>query len=196
MNNSLEILKGKNILIVEDEDFIADKIKKLLEGYTETTILLANCIESALKKIQGHSIFDIILVDVMIPETKSNVEKVKEYEKRLDGLRKDFEHLNSLDKTTEVQNSLYKKRIERSEVLKGIESLIDEEGGIHLIERIKAENKDKIPKSCIFLSAIGNETKIKSGLNVAGENSKWLIKPIPNAIILETCCNVLNDSEE
>lgn len=192
MNYNLDILRGKQILIIEDEEFIGGKIKKLLERYTENTILLSNCIERTLELIKEYEFFDMLLVDVMIPETKFDVKMVREYEERLNNLRKDFELLNSSESSDSVQNQIHKKRIERSEVLKGIADLIDEDGGIRLIETIKIEYKNKMPKSVIFLTAVGDESKIRRGIEAAGVNSRWLIKPIPNSILIETCCEIIS----
>jgi CheY-like chemotaxis protein len=189
MNSKTDLVGRKRILIVEDDTFIAQQIKESLmkHGYT---ISMANNVEDAIEQIKKNDVFDIVIIDLMLPNSNNDFLEIEKNERKLVGISKDLDNLYSKVNDIEIENAILDKRIKRASILKVIDRLIYKEAGINIVQKINTDLKDKKPRSFIFLTAIGDDNIVKKGLSEAGEKTPWLVKPVTIDTILDACNNI------
>ncbi|MBZ0285046.1 MAG: response regulator [Anaerolineae bacterium] len=185
-------LNNCKVLIVEDDDLLAKRIKSLFEKYThlEPTIARYMGAARAIVTKRGGD-FDLVILDIMLPATRQDFGEIQGLEKRLKDLRMKLEGDSaSLDES--AQAARRDARYERGEALKRIEELIDREGGIKLInEWLKYYPDENQRFTVLFLTALGNNEVVTRGLHLAGQFSDWIVKPIPSDLILEKSANLI-----
>jgi hypothetical protein len=72
-------LKGKKILIVEDDAASREYIKEILLP-TQATVITADTGEQGIKEIQNHTDFDLAIIDIGLPDM-SGLEAIKKIKK-------------------------------------------------------------------------------------------------------------------
>jgi DNA-binding response OmpR family regulator len=184
-----EVLCNCYVLIVEDDAPLASRIARLFEGFTITRPVVAHSMEQARKIVaDSQDSFGLAIVDVMLPPTDEDFKEIQEHEKTLERVRKAIEEAGTHPSDDNVKRALFDARYERAQALRQIESLIDREGGIELVEEWHRSHQ-LVP--ILFLTAVAKDKIVRRGRLVAGECSDWVVKPVPSYLILEKCVNLL-----
>lgn len=183
-----EALGGRRILVVEDDEPLAQRIAKLFQEYTDREPEIARCMEDADKIIANNQeLFSLLIIDVMLPKTHEDLEEIRNHEDTLNELRDQITTAGSRPLGDEArQQELLALRHKRSRVLEQIDGLIEEEGGIKLVEKWRSDAsayRQAFP--VLYLTAVGNEASMQRGHDVKGDRVDWVVKPVPSETILQ-----------
>jgi DNA-binding response OmpR family regulator len=188
-----EALCNCHILVVEDDAPLASRIVRLFTDFTVPPEI-AHSMEQARRIIaDGQGNFGLAIMDVMLPPSDEDFKEIREHEKTLERVRKEVEEAGTHPVDDNAKRRLFDARYNRAQALRQIESLIDPEGGIKLVEEWRSSNQ-LFP--ILFLTAVGNDKMVKRGRSAAGEYSDWAVKPVPSILILEKCVNLLLKSQK
>jgi DNA-binding response OmpR family regulator len=182
-----------NILIIEDDSFIAENFKEAFFNAGFTNVKISNYINDALLLIQSET-FDLFIVDIMLPKSEENYKKIGESQRELTIIRREMITLDQIQNKESPNNRINELREKRSSLLNRIDELIEMNGGINLISQIQGDSKYNQPKAIIFLSALGNEEIVNDGLNKSKVKSRWLIKPINSELLIKISIDLLSNS--
>jgi len=163
-------MSKKKILLIEDDDLLCKQIRRLLER-NNFEVIIAQHMNAAREIFQEpeHE-FDLIIVDVMLPENDCSLKLIGKLEDEINDLRqKDvLDKINAL--TLEMMNNLNTR------------------GGIDLINELRNQtvgpkNMLKIP--IIYLTARGAINLIKEGGSMVQTGKvEWLEKPVRSGNII------------
>ena len=187
-------LKGKRILVVEDDATLAKRIAELFKDFTCEDAVVLHSMDAAKTAVQENNApFHLVVMDVMLPANERNYKAICEHEKKLDELTQRIMQINSAPATSEENFELTEARQRRAQVLSAIQKLIVKNGGIQLVNIWRTngpENLRLVP--ILFLTAIGNEKDVADGLKAAGGIGSWLVKPVASEEIIERSIRLLN----
>ncbi|MBN1396845.1 MAG: response regulator [Bacteroidetes bacterium] len=192
-NDHVVSLYGKNILVVEDDQVILDKYANFLSACGVEHINKARCIEEALNLLNdSKQRFDLILLDMMLPNTKKDLEAVMAGQIQIDEIRSIFEDAEETHETLHGTQILsYQSKY--ATVRDNMNSFIKEDGGLLLLERLHSKNV-KIPP-VLFLTAVGNKWFMDRGRELVENNLYWLVKPVSREIILDKINEILLEKQ-
>jgi DNA-binding response OmpR family regulator len=183
------VLNNLHVLIIEDDKDLASRISRLIKEFTLQPLKIAHSMEMARKIVTvDQEGFELVIMDVMLPNTDQDFEDIRVFQKKLLLLRKEIKAANALPDEVAKQTTLAAVRDERAHVQKRIESLIISDAGIRLVEEWYAAG---IQFPILFLTAVGGEDQMKRARAITGAHSSWVIKPVPNEEILEKCIELL-----
>ena len=192
-DGSLGTAQRYPVLILEDDETIAQNLRTLLQNELNRSTEMAQSVEQA-KKIASRkeNRFSLAVVDVMLPLRESDYLDIL----KLDARRKvQDKTIRALPSPTSVRerDEVEGARRERANVLEDITHLIDREGGIKFVRFMRSlegnVNQD-IP--VLFLSAIGDDATVARGKESAGNQSAWLVKPAAPSEIVARCRTLLS----
>jgi DNA-binding response OmpR family regulator len=184
----VEVLSKCSVLILEDDIELCDRIKNLLGKYTQKIPLVAHSVEQAKSiTLSNDEKFDLVILDIMLPETIEQNEEIYTLEESLKKIHKSVRNLKK-QSSEDAKNSLFTLRYERSIIIKQIEDLINVSAGISLVELWRQNN---LHFPILFLTAVGDDGTIEKASSIAGENSDWIIKPSTSENILYKCVELL-----
>ncbi len=181
-------LLNRKVLIVEDDASLAEKIAQLLNTFTGIMPTISHSVQQALDdEAKSQCIFDLAIVDVMLPEDESAYSLICNHDKRLHEIH------SIIDETTHLgsdiaRERLFKARYERSQILAYIDHLINPLGGIELVIQWRKGNKH-FP--ILYLTAVSDDTVRNTGQSIPGDHSQWLVKPVSSDEIIAKCCLLL-----
>jgi DNA-binding response OmpR family regulator len=188
-NQACSIMSDRMILIVEDDTLLAKSIAQLLSAFTITSPIISHSVQQALDEVaKPECTFDLAIVDIMLPEDEAAYALICDREKRLQEIG------SIIDETAHLapeitREKLFKARYERSQILAYISHLINPNGGIELVTQWREGNKH-FP--ILYLTAVSNETVVKTALSLPGGHFQWLVKPVSSDEIIEKCCSLLS----
>jgi len=191
MNNTeWKYLKNLRILIIEDDPDIIMRLKSTLKGHgvSDENIKVANSKGSFLKSLNTKKIFDLLIVDLMIPDTDRDYTKIEQYKRQLEKIRTDIEKAETEQQLEEEIDRLIENRLE---ILKSINKILNKDAGIEVIEEFFGTTHNHYPgdgkPAIIYLTAVGDKEKIKRGTNACGKRkNEWLVKPVPTDTLIST----------
>jgi DNA-binding response OmpR family regulator len=189
-----EALRGRAILIVEDDKRLAERIARLFESQTGVDPFVVRTIEGALHRLSDKNPrFDLAIIDVMLPMTEADLKTIEVLEETLRQTRDEiaaFAFSSPADETARTR--FLDAESKRSQALKQIDYLIDSEGGVSLIKRWLARYPDRnwdLPT--LFLSAVSQTADLQARLSESQVDYHWLVKPVPSELILARCVDLL-----
>lgn len=188
-------LSRKNILIVDDDDYFAIRLAELLSTHGVNQLHTAGSIEQALRLMKESKLhFDLILLDMIIPETNENLEAVRAGEtqlKEITSILTSAESLENLDaeKINEIREM-------RSKVLAEEDGLVLDDGGLLFLERLQQSRSKKVKlPPVLFLTAVANIDVKNRARKLVGEDLHWLVKPVIYEEILNEVTKIINQSQ-
>jgi CheY-like chemotaxis protein len=185
-------MQGCKVLIVEDDIHLAGEIVDLLTPLTECTPIVSHSMEAALRQLESVPEFDLVILDVMLPRSESEFDKILSIEERVREFRKEISLLERRERDPEAIERLKGIRYERAIALKTIDDLIDSRGGISLIEEWKRSHlNSNWSFPTVFLTAISRDQERQRGRQAAGDHSEWLVKPVSSETLCEACAGLL-----
>lgn len=189
-----DILKGCTILIVEDDKKLSKRIAQIFLEHTETAPIIVDNQSDAQKCIiASHNQIALAVMDIMLPVTIQSVRQIRKLEKTIEQAKATINKQGNIKGIDNLHPELSDARIIRSQALKQINQLIDLEGGINLLERLRIQlNGSGICFPILFLTSIGNDQLIRRGTVLTGDKSDWIIKPAPSELILEKSLNLIH----
>ena len=184
-------LTGKVICLVEDDDQLLEQLTHEFIEKGATNVEKVQTVEEGRYLLEdGGTRFDLIVVDVMLPRTREDYNKIQQWKEELKAYR------DTIIQNEEEgpDNDDFKRRLElarerRPLIINNINDLIDKEGGLNMIvdwnnhieqENIKIHDSAKKLKRppVLYLTALGDEKTMDRGKRIAGPNSYWLVKPV------------------
>ena len=183
-------LKNCNVLIVEDEKYLAEVLSKRFYQFTSVQPIIAHYMDEANKYVLEEEIeFHLAIVDTMLPKSEGSYKSVNEKKTELLNVRKKINSAREHSLDNKLEAELEKYRYQRLKIIKSINALIEPEGGIDIIEEWRNQQK-KFP--ILFLTAIGKEDIAMKGKRIAGEKSSvWIVKPVNSNYMLKKCEELL-----
>lgn len=186
-----DALRNCQVLIVEDDIRLAENLAELFKEYTDKDAVIAYCMQTAHEQILQKE-FNLAIVDVMLPGTEDDFQKICDYEKILAKIRRTIEKIDTLSDDDKDREKLMDARYKRAETLNQIDNLIRRDGGIELVKEWSRSDSSKIRDIAIlYLTAVGNNASIQRGLSAAKGHSDWLVKPVPSIKILEKAMELI-----
>jgi DNA-binding response OmpR family regulator len=182
-------LENRHILIVEDYEDLGKRISDLIQRFTLRTPVITGSMEAARKTVKDSNLqFALVFIDVKLPSSEEVLRMIRDLEDELRRLRKEIAQANTMEENEEKEALLQEARDERRYYQERIEQLRTQDGGIKLAAEWRGDN---LTFPILFLTAVTDLEKKKKGLEAAGENSEWLIKPATNDEILDACIKLL-----
>lgn len=169
------------ILIVEDEDAVATRYKSGLVdlGMRDNYITIASCVEEAQKALANRAEpFDVMVLDVMLPVTSDDVEKVRSMEIELVKIRKTIRREEGLrDEDDATRRTIEDAYTKRPQLLAQIHSHRKREAALEMIQAAGAQLAQWPP--IVVITAYGDdETATKICKALASNPHLYLVKPI------------------
>jgi DNA-binding response OmpR family regulator len=194
--NQAASLAGTRVLIVEDDERLLGRLASLFSANGVGQIDMAGCIEEAFHLLNDskHE-YDLIILDMMLPETREDFEAIRAGEMQLAETHAILENAQILDGSLDA-SQIQSARSKRTTLLRNIDGLIVREGALKLLERwqLARSKKAQLPH-IIFLTALGNDAEIAHGSKLAGKGSAWLVKPVTDKTIIDRAVEVLSNSQ-
>jgi DNA-binding response OmpR family regulator len=176
--------KGKRILVIEDDETFRELrlVGHLVAaGAEEQDIEQKNCVETALTELkEAADKYDLIFIDVMLPQTELDVELINDLNADLVALRQVIGREGQIDKSNHSAVDELQRAYERRPlILAQVRSLIGERSGLDmLIEwRKKCDHSREYPPF-LFLTCVGSESAIEEGMGTISGHGEWLVKPV------------------
>jgi len=179
-----------NILLVEDDSIICDRLKEQLTSFFEEkfqiTIEQSHSSEGA-EKLIAEKVFSLAIVDVMHPSTDDQWNTIQENEKNIDACVA-FMMRNKKHKTSDEYKM---KSEERRTLLSDSSKLTDPEAGLSLVRKWRKSDRTKdLP--VLFFTAVGDEESINNGIMIGPDGRiAWLVKPSPLDDIINSISGLL-----
>ena len=207
-------LTGKTILVIEDDDELAFRLVHAFRKQKVEQVVTVGSVESGLKELTSHwHRFDLVIVDIMLPDTEKTYSEIRKYRDELKECRKTFmdaatETRWELDESPKVEEA----RDTRKHLLAIIADMIRMDAGISMIEAWRREmlahtapgtphsgthgatdasSKSDVP--VFFLTAIGDKESKRRGLSLV-ERGKWLVKPVTSEVVLSVSAELIATS--
>jgi DNA-binding response OmpR family regulator len=190
--NKFDVLKGKKVLLIEDDKDTSDLLKSELEYYRMEVLPQIHSVEKAIEVLnsepQQKDPSDFLILDMMLPQTEADHQKISELQEKLKELRKIFEGAGFQDTRNYSSDEITKARKTRKETLEEIKKYINEKGAIEVYKSISKEMKAKY--HIIILSALGS-SELKKELDLDEFTGAWLVKPQSAEAILDAARRLL-----
>lgn len=190
MNNNpkgTQFLEGKQVLILEDDQELAELLKELFEN-EGANVKCKECREEAQRELSQQGIeYDLIVLDIMLPNMVKQIKRIRELDKELEKVRRVLRQEDELQEDdTGLMMQLESAYDKRSAILVEREALIDREGGIGLLEELTKSGKDtqQLPP-ILVLTAVGKKDVVKAGLDQLGGCGDWIVKPVEPEYIID-----------
>jgi DNA-binding response OmpR family regulator len=194
LDNVEKVMRGKRILIIEDDDFLARKLAELLKQFTLEETIIAHSVEAAKNLLEGKTVdFDLAVVDVMLPDTEQDYKEIQEFREKMEQLAYEIKKIEQASDHSGARERLSQARYQRSLFHERIFDRVKEEGGIELVQTW-VENRSKTTNKLfpvLFLSALGNQNVISKVERIEGLLEKWIVKPVEEGVLLTECSNLL-----
>jgi FixJ family two-component response regulator len=185
-----DVLGNLQVLIVEDDVKLATQLAGLIKEFAHREPVLVHTMEAARKMVaEEKERFGLLIMDVMLPESNQDFDDIGKFKKKLIILRKKIKEASTRPADQLSQEILENARRDRAHIQRRIEELIQDAGGIHLVEEW---HKAGIQFPILFLTAVGAQEMIDWGKAAAGKYCEWITKPAPDEEILAKCKMLLN----
>ncbi|MHC4497731.1 MAG: response regulator transcription factor [Planctomycetota bacterium] len=183
-----EILAGRRVLIVEDDEGLTERLGKEFKRFGADEVAIRFTVEGGLKELKEKgSEYDLIVVDAMLPASEESFQRIKGYRGELKECLNVLKEEDSADPgDEEFRKELAKARERWQPLNRAIASLIRKEGGIEMVRQWLEPLKGKRHPPILYLTAIGNPDVKQEGLLAAGERHvDWLTKPVTVETLLD-----------
>jgi len=192
LSNIKETLMGRRILIVEDNDSLAQRVRKEFGRYG-SEVSIKHTIESGLAELKENgSTYDLIIVDVRLPAKEKDYDTIKEIIKKLDECYEILLQESEATPCSEVSEKEEKAQESRSSLLELLSPLIRETGGIEMVKKwLCNSDKAKHPPILYFSAVADNDIK-QNGIKAAGgKNVEWLVKPVSGENLMKIAVDLI-----
>ncbi len=186
-------LKGWRVLIVEDDEELAARMRGLVEERTKVPPVVVHSMQEANEAMRGSrdESFGLVIMDVMLPETEKDFANIQSQMRIIDEARSTIRRLGPNPNDSTSQTALAKARHKRAAALSVIDELIVKDGGIRLVEKWFAKSANA-SLAVLYLTAVGNEAETRRGIDLAPHRSAWLTKPTSSEEILRKMTELLS----
>lgn len=175
------VLSECNVLIVEDDSNLAERLKNYFKVITGILPTIVDNMKDAIEIVlNDKNIFNLAIVDIMLPMDKDTYKKRKEFVNELEKVRNEIGKIDIFSSIDSEQKKLTELRIKRSEIQKWVEVYIIEEGGIEIVKKWREYEKE-FP--VLYLTAVGNNALVNEVLSIARCYAEWLVKPVSSDVI-------------
>jgi DNA-binding response OmpR family regulator len=199
-------LDGRKILVAEDDTALLKRLVELLASYTGKKPTTVNSAANLLSELQENgAAYDAAVIDVMLPQTEADFEKMMECRQKLDQITSIFRKMQSLNRlTSEQEEQLEDARDDREFTLNILNTLVDRRAGVRALQTYltgtnisgqhtlgvspSAPAKPHVP--VLFLTAVGNE-EAKNSADSLPAPVHWLVKPVSPEVLLNAICALL-----
>jgi len=196
-----ENLAGKKILIIEDDESLPKRLANEFGRYGAKAEV-KHCVESGLEELKQNGLnYHLIVVDVMLPQTKEAFQQIQHWIKEITEynevfIQEDEAESNNVEFNKIVENAKHR----RSVLLEKITKEINPRGGIEMVKdwldwlkNNRDDEGEKIERPPIlYLTAAGNVEIIMDGKEVAGaKDVEWLVKPVSGLKLMHTAAELL-----
>lgn len=197
VSNEIEaVLRGRRVLIVEDDVGLAGRIARLFKEHAGTDPAECRSIKGALDCLAEETAgFDLAVIDAMLPRTEealADIQDLRETVRKTTGILAESEFSEPEDDAK--REKYLDAQLRRSQALKRMYELIDEHGGITLIERWVEQHEGRpwtLPT--LFLTAVSLTGGLHDRLARCGVRYDWLVKPVSSEQILSKCAALLDN---
>jgi CheY-like chemotaxis protein len=152
----LGYLKDKQFLLVEDDEVLIEKLKKIFSNNMLETLVVKSFYDEALVELKLDKQYDLIIFDIMLPTTLDDFNNTKNLKDELN------KHISTIIREEDENPSdsgfkleLEQARERRTIISQEINKYIDQEGGIKLIEEWIRSIKNSTTPPILALTAIG-----------------------------------------
>lgn len=190
-----EELRGARILVVEDDENVAERLVTWFTRYGASEVVVRYAVDAGLEELKSKGEdYDLIVVDVMLPETEKAYKEIQVYRMKLKECLKILKQEEETDlRDKEFRESVDKARENRQYLLRRITFLIKKTGGIEMVRRWVRGSKRKSSPPIIYLTALGSSDEINHGIAAAEqENVEWLIKPVTVKTLMDTAAELID----
>jgi len=189
-----ERLVNRRVLIIEDDESLSKRLVNEFKRY-RAEVLVKYYVDSGLEELKKNgSNYQLIVVDVMLPQTKEEFQQIQRCRKEVDECVKILmQEDEAPPDDDEFGKRLEKAREQRKSLLNKIASLIRKLGGIEMVKdwlnwltKNQDDEDEKIERPPIlYLTAVGNEDAIDEGKKAAEDKDvEWLVKPVTGLRLL------------
>ncbi|MCK4517603.1 response regulator [Candidatus Babeliales bacterium] len=181
----------KRILIVDDDISLANRIKRVLRnhGATDCNVELAHCIDTALDRLKQEVPFNLMILDMRMPETEEDLKAVEEERQKLERVRAILRTEDEISKEDFEAIEKVKVAYEtRALILSHIHSLLLADGGVEILKGISSNNIHV--QAIVVLSAFLPESRRR---NFKNQTIDWMMKPISEHRLISICAGHLQE---
>jgi len=201
LRNKIVPLLPNNILIVEDnkdvtDDFIRylDRIFSSSEPSAKSKVDQEYCIEGALRKLtQNARDFSLVLIDIALPRTYSDLRECKSKEEQRNRLAQE---------AVTTKDGMERKRLSEriNDIDDEIADIWDFDGGINLVEKwYKSQgplSDESLPKIIFFTAQLNDverfREKYEACISKCGvKNPGWMLKEVSEISFLRKLLQIL-----
>jgi len=184
--------KVRRILYIENDEALVESFKEVVTERAKGGIQLtvAYHMDQAKNIIEKEAAFDGYIIDIMLPRDQEDWKKLEEAEDRRMKLLDDLIESTDLE-LQKLKPEAFKLRKEIDEVDEEIGRLVDEEGGVRLVELIAKRHCAKEPPEALGVPVIfwtaraAPELQAKCRQYVGDEYFKWMEKPTGEEEVLD-----------
>jgi DNA-binding response OmpR family regulator len=197
-NETEKTLEGKIILVIEDDKLLKTGLQEAFEGQGCSKIVLKECIENAFKEIskQGKD-YDLIMLDIMLPETEKQLNRLRELEQELDEVRGVLRQEDEMDPdNNSLRDEIEKAYNKRATILREKDTLVNRRGGIELLEKLNDKGLLGNQLPILVLTAVGNKEDVYDGMKLLSESGDWLVKPVNVQTLINKAQELINKKKE
>lgn len=187
--------KVKRILYIENDKGLVESFREVVRdpatsgGHAVIQLTVAYDMEQAKDLINSKGPFDAYIIDTMLPRNQSDLERLEKAEEERMG------HLDELIKSTNLESEklsdkIFALRRKIDGVDEEISRLVDEKGGLRLIELIANKHCCKEPRAPLEVPVIfwtaraAPELKDACKEHVRPEDFRWIEKPTDEEEVL------------
>jgi CheY-like chemotaxis protein len=195
-DHSSRRLQGRHILVIEDEQILVKRLQVALQD-AGAEVTVKRCREEALTALRAQDRkYDLIVLDVKLPESAADVEAIDSLDKDLDEVRNTLRGEADLkDGEEESRAKLEKAYDQRSMLLAQRNALIQQRSGFELLEEWLKDFgehwQEGIPP-ILFLTAVGEREAEEEGKRLVGSRSKYLVKPVSLSSLLSSAIELIH----
>lgn len=191
-----EILAGRRVLIVEDDEGLTERLGKEFKRFGADEVAIRFTVEGGLKELKEKgSEYDLIVVDVMLPETQEDFMQIQ----GLTGQLKKYQKILKQEDTAHPGDQQYQKDLAKARerwrpLNKVITSLIRKEGGIEMVSEWLGALQDASRPPILYLTALGGMEHRMHGIGVTdGKDVEWLVKPVTVDTLMHTAGGLIRN---
>jgi DNA-binding response OmpR family regulator len=201
IRTKVNVFCGKKLLLVEDDRTFREGrlVKHYCDaGVREKDIAWKNCAEEALEELlKSCATYDLIVIDIMLPQTKEDVKMIEEINADLRRLRDITRKEGQVDKNDKEAISALHAAYERRPVLLSlIQSLISDREGLEVLKKWKAAcNRSEHYPPFLFMTCVGNQAVIDEGMSLVEGHGEWMVKPVTVEDLLHTSARLIEEGK-
>jgi len=197
-------LKGRRILIIEDDKDLTLRLKELFESCGVRSVSVKRCVRGARQGgldilLKRGDDFDLICVDIMLPWSERDLKECQVLQREWNQLLKEVAKLREKRASGD---DLAEQRDRLNKLSQEIRARIDREAGIKMIQHWRQEMSKKAggqwsPKAAILiLTAHLKDESLAAGLAEFTRRTRWITKPAFQWQVLTAAAELLDDATQ